>query len=64
MLLSNSMPNHEKIAPIQKAQQCSHSPRDWTEKSRVVASIWYGATTDAGWMSFDDGERSNEWPFW
>ena len=55
-------PNHKKIAPQKKQCRCPRSRRGRAEKSRVVTSIWYAATTDAGRRSFDEGERSNEWP--
>ena len=54
--------NHKKIAPPKKQCRCPRSQRDQAEKGRVVASLWYAASTDAGRRSFDVGERSNEWP--
>jgi hypothetical protein len=42
-------PNHKKIAPPKNSDDARVlKERSGREKSRVVASIWYAATTDAG----------------
>jgi hypothetical protein len=53
-------PNHKKIVPPKKTVPCPRSRRGRAEKSRVVASLWYAATTDAGRRSFVRRRREVE----